>query len=303
MANDITYWMNIENDRRQEERNRAMAAETAANLAKQKQREEFTANNANARSTFAPGVANEWFNTRGLPIDQGIIDSVLNQIQANVPDLDPNPNKYYSPEAIGAGIDKVQQGYRDRYGNMVANTFAPGFERNLLPDTAMDPIVASILGDQSKTARQQIDFNKARGLLNDTGYNASLDAFNQQSKAGSSTLSDIAKSILGKERGELLDIRGDAGNAASSWTFGRNAPDIGSFYSRAQQEAAGDLSRFEGSVRSALGDTNLFDVPTLLQKGGTMQGPINLTTAAAPVGLGEDPNKKKNRGLGSAGVF
>jgi hypothetical protein len=237
-----------------------------------------------------------------------LIDQAINQV--NVPDLDQNPNSYFTPQTFAAAVNQAQDTARTKYSNQVDQTFTPGFEKTLLPTTSIDPIVSSILGQQRATAQQAIDYNKARGLLNDTGYAAANQALDQQSSAGQSTLTDLATSVLGKERQGLTDIRGDAGTAASSYDYGNAAPDVAGYYGQAQTQAGTDLSGLEGSIRGALGSTNLFDAPTAIAKGGTMQGPIDLTTASSgggPAGptmtasiLGSN---QKNRGLGSTGVF
>lgn len=239
----------------------------------------------------------------GLPNDPSLINSITNDITQNVPLLDSNPAKYFTPDAYTGGINKYQEQQRTGYTRGVNNTFAPGFEQNLLPDSSINSIVDSILGTQRGQAQQTLDFNKKRGLLNDTGYAAANQDLTGQESAGRSTLMGIGDSVLGKDRQGLLNIKGDAGNAASNYLYGSPAPDTAGAYSRAQSRAGTDLSGLEGSIRSALGGTNLFDVPTALQKGGTGQGPVNLTTAPVFMPGTDKKNTNTGRGLGSTGVF
>lgn len=300
-GNDNTYWTNIWNDQRNQEAQRASQEAAAAEAEKAAARQTF---NEKMQSAYGSGrgVISNYFTSRGINPGDDVINRALNDIYNNIPDLDTNPAKYYSDAAVGKYLDNEQQAQRDLYNNRVASTFKSGFENTLLPDSSVDSIVNSILGGQRESAMKSLDFNRSRGLLNDAGYNAALSNLDEQGAAGRKTIDELARSVLGTGRQRLTDIRGEAGNAASNYMFGSAAPDIGSFYQRAQDSAARDLSGLEGSIRGAVGTTNFFDVPTALQKGGTMQGPINLTTAGAPA-FGEPKKSSTGRGLGSAGVF
>lgn len=301
-GNDQTYYSNQENDRRQQEINRARDMEISNAQATDVARNRFNTERADAL-TGARSMGTTYFQQRGLPVDEGLMNSVLGGIAGQIPDLDTNPGKYFNDQAFGAGVDRAQNASRTKYIGSVNSQFAPGFERSLIPDNSIDPIISSILGEQSRTAHQALDFNKARGLLNDTGYNTSLGVLGNQENAGRSTLMDLANSVLGKDRQQLMDIRGEAGDAASNWQWGQGAPDVGGYFGRAQSKAGQLMAGLEGSVRGAVGGTNFFDVPTALQKGGTMQGPISLQpTNATPV-PGDERKTDKGRGLGSTGVF
>lgn len=272
---------------------------------KQEQRNQFKTNLETAVSG-ARNTGRDYFASRGLAPDDysSLIDSIINDTRLKVPDLDASPGSYFTTDAFASGISNAEAVKRANLTGKVNSTFAPGFERNLITDTADDSILDSILGTQRSQAEQQIDFNRKRGLLNDAGYNAVMNELGGQSNAARSTLTGIGDSILGKKRQDLLNIRGDAGNAASSYSLGMPEPDVNAYYKQAQDKATSGLGDLEGSIRSALGSTNLFDVPTLLQKGGTAQGPINVTTANANTALPFDPKKSSTkRGLGSTGVF
>lgn len=260
-------------------------------------------------STAREGAHNtgrDYFASRGLAPDSyaGLIDSIIGDTALKVPQLDANPAAYFTTDAFASGIDNAQNVKRSNLTGQVNSKFAPGFEKSLISDTADDSIINSILGTQRGNAQQQIDFNRKRGVLNDAGYATVENELGGQENAARSTLTGIGDSILGKKRQDLLNIRGDAGNAASSFTFGQAEPNVNDYYTQAQNKATSGLGDLEGSIRGALGSTSLFDVPTLLQKGGTAQGPINLTTANSNTALPFDPKKSNTkRGLGSTGVF
>lgn len=287
-------------------REAAADRETARqNQLKDQAKSDFTQHLSDA-VTGAHNTGRDYFAQRGLDptANAGLIDSIINDTKLKVPQLDTNPAGYFTSDAFASGIDNAEKVRRANLTGQVNTRFAPGFEKSLISDTADDNIINSILGTQRNNAQQQIDFNRKRGVLNDAGYATVENELGGQEGAARSTLTNIGDSILGKKRQDLLNIRGDAGNAASAYSFGSPEPDIGSYYKQAQDKASSGLGDLEGSIRSALGSTSLFDVPTLLQKGGTAQGPINLTTAGADTALPFDPRKSNTkRGLGSTGVF
>jgi hypothetical protein len=248
----------------------------------------------------------DYLGQRGLSGDQygSIIDSIINDTRLKVPELDSNPGGYFTSDTFASGLDRHQTNQRANYNTQVQSRFNPGFENSLIADTADDPILQSILNTQRQSAEKQLDFNRARGLLNDSGYNTAFGELGSQANAGMSTLTGIGDSILGKSRQALSGIKGEAGSTASNWSLGQAAPNLDDFYSRAQTKAQSDIGNLEGSIRSALGSTNLFDVAGAIAKGGTAQGPINLTTAETAPGMPQLNKKTQaNRGVGSSGVF
>ncbi len=287
---------------RQEAAQRDKADEERKKIQAQREFDQSLSEATNAAHT----TGKNYFSSRGLSPDSyaSLIDSIIGDTRAKVPKLDTNPGAYFTSDAFASGIDNFQNLKRANYTGAVNSTFAPGFERNLIADTADDSIINSILNSQRNTAQQQIDFNRKRGILNDAGYNTVENELSGQENAARSTLTGIGDSILGKKRQDLLNIRGDAGNAASSYSLGMPEFDVNSYYKQAQDKATTGLGDLEGSIRSALGGTSLFDVPTLLQKGGSAQGPINMVTADANTALPFDPKRSTSkRGLGSTGVF
>src|SRR5262245_60844061 len=300
-GNDWTYWQNIQQDKDNAAANAARQAQADAQARLDTAQSTYNTNLANARAN-AQGTAQRYFSDRGLTFDQDLVNSIINRVA--VPNLDANPESYFTPDVFATGIAQQEQAQRQKYANQVDALFKPGFERTLLSDAAADPITASILGEQRKTAQTTLDYNRNRGLLNDIGYNQAMNVLGGQENTGRATLNDIATSVLGKERQGLTDIRGEAGTAASGYNYGAAAPDFSTYWTRASDLAGKDIANLEGSIRGAVGSTNLFDVPTALAKGGIAQGPINLTTAptTAPTPLA-DRTKVASRTQPSTGVF
>src|SRR5215472_13332842 len=142
MSNDFTYWMNIQNDRDLEARNAANQALANAQWLKDQAETAFQGNLAGAR-TQAQDTAQRYFSDRGLPFDQGLANSIINRV--SVPDLDPNPSSYFTPDIFATGIAQSEQAQRQKYMNQESQLFTPGFEKSLLPDSSTTSIVNSIL--------------------------------------------------------------------------------------------------------------------------------------------------------------
>jgi hypothetical protein len=268
-------------------------------------REKFQTNLANAVSG-ATETGRNYAAQRGLAPDDfsSVISNIIQNQKLRVPDLDANPGSYFTDDAFSAGFDNHQNVKRANYNSRVNQMFTPGFETALMPDTADDSIINSILGAQRSSAQQQLDFNRQRGTINDAGYNAATQDLDAQGNAGRATLTGIGDAILGKNRQALRDIRGEAGTVASNYTLGMPEPDFAGFDTRARARASSDLAGLEGSIRSALGGVNLFDTSSALAKGGIAQGPINLTTAPTEPGVPFVQKKStKERGLGSTSTF
>lgn len=282
----------------------AARVQAAADAKTAQNRTDFT-NNLSKATAAAKNTGRDYFSSIGLSPDSNasLIDSIINDAKLKVPDLDTNPGQYFTSDAFASGLDNAQKAKRANLNSKVNSTFTPGFEKSLISDSADDAIIDSILNSQRDTALQSLDYNKNRGILNDTGYAAALRELTGQENAGRSTLNSIGQGILSKDRDNALSFRTDAGTAASNFVYGSADPDIAGYYTSAKNKASSDLSDLDGAIRASLGSTNLFDVPTLLQKGGAAQGPINAVTpetAAAPF----DPKKSAaKRGLGSTGVF
>lgn len=191
--------------------------------------------------------------------------------------------------------------------NTAVNKFAPeGYENTAFADTMDDPILQSILDTQYGEATTALDRAKARGSLNDTGYQSALDALNAQKSAGMSTLQDIGGGILSGYRSDIGDIIGNARTGANTWDFG-STYDPNTYKSQVDAKVGDYTGRLEGDIRGALGDTQLFDWSSLISKGGIGQGPTN-PGLGGQLSLQDAIAKRKqdetaSRGLGTQGSF
>jgi hypothetical protein len=298
-GNDQTYYDNINRDKR-------INAEREAEAEKARQASKYEVDIANAL-TGAQNTGRSVLQSRGLdtPEFQGIVDRIIADAKSKVPGGDPNPGQYFGSDIFETGLAKEEQNRVRAATDRVNKQFTPGFERSLVADTSDDAILDAILGEQRGMAQKQLEYNQKRGVINDIGYNTGVEKFKGQEAAGRSSLGSIGDAVLGKIRGGISDIRGEAGTAASQSGFAGANFDPSSYWNRANTYAGEQLGDLEGKVRASVGSTNFFDIPSILAAAGTAQGPMNLTTAGQPEGSPAfDPKKSKtNRGLGSTGEF
>ncbi len=296
---DQSYYDNINNDKRQAAENATRQREAAAAA-------KFDVDIANALGG-ARGTGQQYLAARGLDQNEfgGVIDRIIADARSKVPQGDTNPGQFFSSDIFETGLAKEEQNRVRAATDRVNRTFTPGFERSLVADTSDDAILDAILGEQRGNAQKQLEYNQKRGVINDLGFNTGMERFKGQEAAGRSSLGSIGDAVLGKIRGGLQDIRGEAGTAASQSGFAGSSFDPSSYWNRANTYVGENMKDLEGKVRSAVGSTNFFDIPAILAAAGTAQGPINLTTSSGTDGSpGFDPKKSKtNRGLGSTGEF
>lgn len=298
-GNDWTYQANIDNDKRNK-------AELDAKAEKQRIQEKYDLDIASAVSgayNTGRGVAK----SKGLDPDAyaGLIDRIVMDAKSKVPTLDANPGQYFGSDIFETGFAREESDRVGAASRGVNRLFAPGFDRQLVSDSADDAILNAILGEQRGNAEKQLQYNKDRGVINDIGFNEASTRLKGQEAAARSSLTGIGDAVLGKIRGGLGDIRGEAGQAVSMAGFDAPNFDVTPYWQRAVKYATDNVADLDGKVRSAVGSTNFFDIPAILASAGTAQGPINLTTAKQVDGTPSfDPRKSKtNRGLGSTGEF
>jgi hypothetical protein len=223
----------------------------------------------------------------GDPGIQAVINRITQSMASKAPrglDTGVNPESYFSPEAFDQSFADEQSRRRQANTAQVRGKFAPGFENNYLPDSDMDSIVNDIVNEQKGLANTKLGYQSKRGLLTPQGTEQANRTLGTQEQAARSTVGSLARSALDKDRSSLTDIVANAGNAASSWMFGNGDFSTQPYEQQVQDRAQRERSTFGGDVRSALGNTSLFDIPTLIAQAGTAQGANNLNFGSIPGG-------------------
>jgi len=183
--------------------------------------------------------------------------------------------------------DAVSQG-TNRYRNDLNKQFdqfaGDGFSSQMFADTADDSILESILGSQYGDVMSQIDASRARGTLNDTGYNKALQKLNQQKLSGRSQIEDLGRGVLSGYRSQLDTLAGNERNKIGAADFNRGY-DVNSAQGRLSSLRDSLSGRMEGDIYRATDGQSFFDPSSILSYGATQQGFFNPSKQA---GVGGD---------------
>lgn len=178
--------------------------------------------------------------------------------------------------------------------------FTPGFEYNLIPQNSGNDLIESILGGAYNDAMTNVNYQKARGNLNDQGYARATQELAGQRLGGQKTLEEALSGLVTEGRRSLLDVN-DSARAAAAGVASPTTPFNADLYFADAQDRAGDfLGGLEGALRNRIDPTALFNTSNAVQRGAQTQGLVN------PGALAPERSRYStvNRGLGSrGGVF
>lgn len=278
----------IEADRAREEAARAEAE-------RQRQEEAFR-ESLNSAYQSAILDANNYFSSRGLnPEDYAdIIASTATSRRSSVPNLDQAPGTYFN--ALGESVyNTAEEGARARALRDIDSFAGTGFERKLIADTADDPFIQSILEEQFGLAQDQLENQRARGVLTDSGFTRALEELTRQRSGASSNLDEIGQALLETGRGSLRNLSTEARTGANSLRLGSEFNPF---------EYQGNINDEVSSFLTGLGDrfrgtapTDLFDVSRAFGRGGIAQGaqntPFDPEASAGIFALFDEEGKKK----------
>lgn len=234
-----------------------------------------------------------------------LISSQLDNVVRGIPDLDPSPQSYFGDSLVDTILDKQLQNRRNEFSQSFDSFAGQGFENNLIGDTADDAILQAILAEQYDPAQQQLQRSFDRGTLNQTGFDAALAGLNNQRTSALSSLDEIGSAVLGTGRDDLRGIAEQGRQGIGSFQLGQSF-DPTAFQTRIQDRASEFTGGLEGKIRSAVGGENFFDIPSLINKGGSAQGAVNEPKRNLPLqdALAErETRRQQKRGLGSQGEF
>lgn len=249
------------------------------------------------------------FTRQGADPSQYLASDIQPELQRqfnSIQDLDPNPSAAF-PTSLGDTIaGNVLSGKRTAASTAYNNIFTPNFSANAFQDSAIDPFVNQIVGEQFDPLQAGLTNAQKRGTLKDSGYQAALDALGARRTAATSSVRSLGQGILGQDRSRLDELISGGRTDINNMTFGSNV-DPNSYLTRAQGQISSDLSGLGGALRGAVGDTKYADLTDLLNAGGTVQGATNPNSTNLTPGLGgtpvDDELAKRQRGLGNAGAF
>lgn len=211
-----------------------------------------------------------------------LYNSLLGNAESSIPEGDPNPSSYINANDLWSQAQTTQRGtQRNSLQKQARDLYDYGFETRAIADEMDDPILQSILGDQTTEARANLDRSRARGQLNDEAYGYAQTALGQQSAAANNTLQSLGGTVLQRYRDSLLNRQRNLNQRVTDWDFGDDI-DFDRERSGYEADLNKDRGALEGDVRSAIGDRELFNMDLLLGKARSRAGTTN-TPAANPL--------------------
>jgi hypothetical protein len=279
------------NNERQRQEQEAATRRTEFNTARDAAITDFR-NRARTRLD-ARGLAGDDYNY--------LIDRAITAGRNATPNLDTNPSQYFTDDLLDSAITGAQSDRRANYTNQTHSTFANNFERGLFADTADDEFINSILSTQRSGAVSALDLARARGSLDQTGYDAAMEQVNQMETAGRAQANQLGGAVLQDYRGQARNVGDRARSAASGYTLGSDF-NLGGYQSELNSLVGSLNNNLQGDITTALAGQNFFDIGDILTRGGTAQGPVN--PASLPAFMAERERvRNAERGVGGSGTF
>jgi len=233
------------------------------------------------------------------------IDRYLNNIGETIDPYDANAKQYYTGDLFGELKGNIESENVTNYQNQLDQFLGTGWENNFVNSSVGEGTLNNILNQQYNDATGTIDRAAKRGTLTDTGKQYSLGQLGQQRSAGYSVMDNLRDGIVAGYRNDLVTQGNNAYDQLNTYSLGDSFDptaikgNINNFYNN---QKAG----FEGNFRADFGNQQLFDVNSIIQKGGINQGVTNQTKNAPDV-LGalnlRKTDEESRRGIGSQGVF
>ena len=239
----------------------------------------------------------------GFDDTYGLLDNYRQQLsgaRSQVPQVSDSPGSYFDFDSLwNKATNQTQGAQQTRLDNEFRNKTPVGWQNDYFSDSSDDSILDSILGEQYGSAFDTIDAARARGQLSAGGFDNTLRGLDQKKLGARSTLEDMGLGVLGGYRNELTGISKQFGDQVTGYKLGQNL-DLDRFDQQLSQRQ-GDLNnRMRGDIYRAVGDTNLFNVDSLMAKGGTAAGVSNNPLRNA---FRSTATNDPTRTTGTTGVF
>lgn len=267
-----------------------------------KRRGEFTTARDAAISGYRDRSA-ERLTARGFDPTQYnyLIENAITSGRNATPDLDTNPAQYFTDSLLDSAIGRAESDKRANYTGQANRAFTDNFERGLFQDTADDPIINAILGNQRGEAVRSLDLARNRGNLDQTGYDAALARLGEMEQAGRSTANNLGGAVIQGYRNRTRDIGNRAKEAAGNYSLGGDF-NLGGYTSELNDLTGTLNNSLQGDITGALAGQQFFDLGDILTRGGNAQGPTNPTSLP---GLMAERERVRNaeRGVGGGGAF
>ena len=290
------------------EDHRAKIAEQAQEKADLKKKEQLESDKQAFQGKLGGAYATAENYGRGQLANLGIDDTygimgayktALDRAKGMVPELDANPGQYFGSDLWENTLAGERTAERNQLTRGYETEVPQGYETTYIPDTADDALIESIIGGQYTEAEDYLNRAKARGTLNDVGYNTAATALKNQRSGAVARGNELGLGVLETGRQGLRDIDKQARSGITNWDFG-DKYDPTAWSGKIKSGASTFTGGLEGKLRNAFGSTEFFDPEAFIAKGGKAQGAINPGASALTDAISEE---EKKRTAGSVGAF
>lgn len=232
------------------------------------------------------------------------IEQALNDVYKTVPyGNNTNADAYFDPNTASNTLDTIQGNKRSALTNQFDQAFTPNYADNAFAGTGESDAISKILNEQYGNAFSNIEGQKKRGALNDTGYTGAVQNLDQQRVADQSKLQGIGNNVLSGYKGQLADLIAKGRSQATGYNLG-NTFDPSAYQATVGNKASELSGSLEGDIRNQVGPDSLFDVSSAIGRGYSAQGPQNNGRQAVLDALSAKAKERNQaRGLGNTGTF
>lgn len=208
-------------------------------------------------------------------------EAELGTARTNVPELAADVNGYFGPQVFDNVYNRKRDATRTGYRRELDAFAGPDVGNTWFADTADDDILQSILNDQYTSSLDTLERQRSRGQLNQGAFEQALAGLETAKTGAMSKLQDTGMGILSNNRQQLQSKASSYYDRANNFDFGDsfNSAGLKTDFENFGNQLKG---RLEGDIRGAVGDMQLFDVPTIGAKARTSQG---MTNTSIPGGL------------------
>ena len=275
---------------------------------------DFQSRFSTAKTTARDGIS-RYFSQQGYDPSQygGDIDALISRESQGVAPRSANPSASFDPNAGASLVSQLIGGARTQASRKITNAFAPTYAADNINSSWLPDAETPLLNNQFDPLSDQLKNAQKRGTLNDTGYQAALDALGAKRTSGKATLDTLGNNILNTNKGGVNDYITGAKNDAANVDL----TNANSFSADPYIKGAGDLVKgyrdsFAGDLSNALGSTSFADIGSLLNAGGSVQGALDPTVTSGAAGASGDVSDaylaqqalaQQKRGIGTQSSF
>lgn len=258
----------------------------------------------NLQGAFSGGMedAKRYFTSQGIDLTD-YLDDIRQKAwstRQGIPQGDLDPRAYF--QGMGESLyGELENSERNKYNRTLQDLFGQNFAGTSIADTADDPILDAIIGEQRSEAEKYVNNLLARGVITDAGSKGAFKNLDTQMGSARGTLNDIGMGILAGGRGDLDKIINEAMQGASTLRLGQKF-DPYSYKNKANDFLTSFMQSLGTKVREKA-PTDLFNTSGLAGVAGAAQGAQNTPfDPQALAGIFADEDEDDDAAAGNAPV-